>query len=212
MPAIWPSGNRTAHSALLPAYLYCKPNTDDNKKSPKPYIYKYRFGENLSNYYTITFSNDTSTSALRSSRDKKNHSPYRSSVLDEMREQCQLLSEFETRERQLHHMELFGLVSNLVQIETGTKLFLDVVGQSPYSDKDPNSRDYWNHNIKNFICEYKPYSCDHYCPYCDRCTHGTNILSALKIPYHDMVIILRKHKNNLQKFYDGAVKCKNQNQ
>jgi len=159
----------------------------DDKKSPKPNIYTYRFGENLSNYYTITFNNDTSTSVLRSSRDKKNHLPHRSSALNEMREQCQLLREFETGERQLHHMELFGLATNLVQVETGVKLFLDVVGQSPYSDKDPNSRDYWNHNIKNFICDYKPYSCDNYCPHCDKCTHGTNILSALKIPYHDMV-------------------------
>lgn len=160
---------------------------ENDEKSPNPYIYKYSFGENSSNFYTITFNNDTSTSALRSSRDKKKHLPHRSSVLNEIREQCQLLREFETGEKQLHHMELFGLATNLVQVETGVKLFLDVVGQSPYSDKDPNSRDYWNHNIKNFICEYKPYSCDHYCPYCDKCTHGANILSALKVPYHDMV-------------------------
>ena len=107
---------------------------ENDEKSPNPYIYKYSFGENSSNFYTITFNNDTSTSVLRSSKDKKNHLPHRSSVLNEMREQCQLLREFETGEKQLHHMELFGLATNLVQVETGVKLFLDVVGQSPFGD------------------------------------------------------------------------------
>ncbi|MBR2895026.1 MAG: DEAD/DEAH box helicase family protein [Oscillospiraceae bacterium] len=162
---------------------------DDNKNSPNPSFSIEGFGEKLLNrYYSISFTTNTSNSAPKNDKKKRNHLEYRSSVLNDVRSECQLFREFESGHRQLHHMELFGLATNLTKIEAGSKLFLDVVSKPTYSDKHSGS-EYWKHNIKNYISGYKPTACGSFCSYCNECVHGTNILATLKVKHHEMVPI-----------------------
>lgn len=159
-----------------------------DKTSPNPEVTIEGFGDNLlKRYYSMTFTNNTRVSAPRSGNNLKNHLDYRASDLAKLRNTCKLFREFESGERRLHHMELFGLATSLSEIETGNRLFLDIVSAPPYSEESNKSEGYWTHNLKNYICNYKPSACNSFCPYCDSCLHGTNMLSTLKIRFGEIV-------------------------
>lgn len=169
----------------------------NDENSPESIIYTIiGFGEkSLNRYYTISLSDNTGDSVSEgpkgnsNNRNQCNHMEYRSSVIADLYKSCKLFNEFTSGSRVLSHMELFGLATNITKIETGSKLFMDVISRDPYLSKNPDKTAYWSYNFKYFIFDYKPYCCDKYCPYSNECTHGANMLSALKLPYHNMVKI-----------------------
>ncbi len=169
-----------------------------NNNSPIPIIYIIGFGENLLNrYYAIKTFNNTIASASEgpkvnsNSKYNRNHMEYRSSVIPDLSKSCRLFNEFQSDTRVLNHKEQFGVATNLSKIETGHKLFMDIVSRDSYKSKYPNKSDYWSYNFKNFIVDYNPYRCSNYCPYANECHHGANMLSCLKPSYHEMVKIDR---------------------
>jgi hypothetical protein len=158
----------------------------NNKISPNPSDTIEGFGDNLLNrYYQITFTNgNTNTSAKE--KENSNHAEFRAPVFNEIRSNCQLFGEFETGCRRLHHMELFGLATNMTKVETGTRLFIEIFKKNSYQDNRVGDIDYWVHQLKNYIKDYRPQSCEKFCPYINRCLHGTNILSAVKVKHRQM--------------------------
>lgn len=173
--------------------LGATPSTQDGKISPRPII-NIPFniitdGENFPTmFYRVNLSGSTSKSSVNTpvsrtgvlNRGYKNHGAYRSSVLSDMSRGCKLFKEFETGERDMSHDELFGLTTNLKQVESGIQRFKEIQAEHP-EFYDDERREKWERHLSYIRQqEYKPYSCDSFCPYCKECNHGTNILSTVR--------------------------------
>ena len=165
---------------------------NSGKNSPSTIIYRSDFSNIIVNgeifpkrFYRINFSdcevgtNEASVGKDYSSKLLKNHDPYRSEIIKEMEKQCRLYSEFVKGKKILNHEELFGLATNLIQVETGTQKFKNVLSAySPYCEKKYK----WEHDIQYMKQqEYIPQSCDNFCQYKGECCHGTNILSTVRL-------------------------------
>lgn len=169
------------------------PSTQDGKISPSSIINIptniIEDGENFpSMFYRVNLSDSTNKSSVTPSVDRtdgvnkgyKNHGVYRSSVLSDMSRGCQLFREFKTGERDMSHDELFGLATNLIQVETGLRRFKEIQAKHP-EFYDNERREKWNRHLSYIRQqEYKPFSCDNFCPYHEKCNHGMNILSTVR--------------------------------
>lgn len=142
-------------------------------------------GEILSKkYYLIKYDNGTNISAKK--KTSKNHEDFRSKDIPKLRLVCQLLREFETGSIRLSHDELFGLATNLTNVETGNDLFLNSFKANSYADGRVGKYGYWVHQLKKYIAGYQPQACNSFCRYCNSCSHLTNLLLTAKLKYHQM--------------------------
>lgn len=168
-------------------------STQDGKISPSSIINIpiniIEDGENFpSMFYRVKLSDCTNKSSVTPSVDRtdgvnkgyKNHGAYRSSVLSAMSRGCQLFKEFEAGERDMTHDELFALATNLIQVETGLRRFKEIQTKHP-EFYDNERREKWNRHLSYIRQqEYKPFSCNNFCPYHEKCSHGMNILSTVR--------------------------------
>lgn len=162
--------------------------SESGKISPSTIIYEIPNGEFFPKlYYQISLTGCTRNSSVRTSGDStdvlqkiyKNHRSYRASLLPDISKGCRLFNEFENGTRDMEHLELFGILTNLLHVETGLTMFRNIMSRYPeIYDKDRLKR--WaddSQYLKNH--DYKPFSCDGYCPYSNDCTHAKNILSTV---------------------------------
>lgn len=187
--------------------------TDDNgKNSPCPIIYGSNFPNIIADgeifpkrYYRISFAVGTGKSSVTTSVDKtdvvtkqyRNHQEYRSIVIAEMACKCQLFNEFRTGERDMSHNELFGLATNLIEVETGYQKFKEIQSDYPYL-YNIERRHKWE-NTLSYIKQqsYKPMQCNNFCPYREQCNHSTNILSIV----HPKRVLMERLPDYHEKFY-----------
>lgn len=130
-------------------------------------------------YYVINFSSTSNSSVKTPDKKTANHKKYRSGVLQDTNK-CRLFQDFANGSRNLSHEELFGIATNLIQIETGSKYFMEKILEYPnlYPDKAKNEK--WKVNLSYMEQNnYYPQSCDNYCPRHEECKHCKNILSTL---------------------------------
>ncbi len=130
-------------------------------------------------YYLINFSSTRNSSVKTPGEKPKNHEEYRSGVLQDMNK-CKLFHEFANGSRKLSHDELFGIATNLIQVDSGTKYFMRKRLEYPLLYPDDVKNEKWKVHL--FYMEqnsYYPQSCDKYCPYHKECTHCKNILSTV---------------------------------
>lgn len=154
--------------------------------SPTTIMYKKDDGENppFSRYYKIEMRGCTRTVSVgkgaKGGLAVKQHKPYRSSVLDDIPSVCRLFREFQSGDRRLHHGEIFGILNNLIQVESGSSWFYEIISKSPYYvDKSEK----WLADAKyNIEQGYYPQRCNTFCPYIDECEHGKNILVTAHPP------------------------------
>lgn len=106
---------------------------------------------------------------------------YRSDLLIDVEQKCQLFRDFKYGERKLHHSELVGLATNLSHVESGVAAFEKILSEYPdYYDNGKQKR--WDYYLKYFKdMKYKPASCCVFCANSDKCNHGKNILSTVKL-------------------------------
>jgi hypothetical protein len=136
-------------------------------------------GEKLSKRYQINFNDSTSAPSISKPR-TQNHREYRPHNLRSLGSTCQLFQEFQSEDRHLTPTELFGLATNLVQIEAGAARFKSILKSKSYFDDRPKKYSAWDYTLF-YIRDYAPSVCEGYCPYRDSCTHhGSNILSTTK--------------------------------
>ena len=161
-------------------------NDEINKISPTHYVYIMGNGENLLNkYYRIRFDDCCTSNHSVDQNDKKesmNHKDWRKPDIEYIRSQCRLFREFENGTERLHHDELFGLATNLIQVESGDSLFKSILKEHSKYKEYVEKYDYWKNNLK-YIKQnnYKPQSCKGFCPHKGKCRHGANILSSSKV-------------------------------
>ena len=156
---------------------------DKNLPNSSMYI---PFGRKLSLKYLKIDLGGSSTNNLCENKKIHYHKLYRSSDLKAIRTNCELFQDFEMGKQRLHHDELFGIATNLVHVETGTTKFMECLHRHGYYDDGRNQRYLkWERDLKS-IKNYKPYACNGFCPYKDKCQHGENILSTAKPRLHKM--------------------------
>ncbi|MBD5449744.1 MAG: DEAD/DEAH box helicase family protein [Lachnospiraceae bacterium] len=145
-------------------------------------------------YYLINFnSKSTRSSSVKTPDEKsKNHKEFRSGVLQDMNK-CKLFHDFANGSRKLSHDELFGIATNLIQIETGKKYFMKKILEHPdlYADDVKNKK--WEIDL-SYMNDYYPESCDKYCPYREECKHCKNILKTVHVERGSMEKIAGYHE------------------
>ncbi|QDR79623.1 hypothetical protein [Sporomusa termitida] len=169
------------NGTLSPNTLYIIGSGD---KSPKYKLYYKIVVNNCIN------SNDHNTINNSSSCKKKTkiHLPYRSSDLNKISSVCQLFKEFEDGKRRLDQDELSGLATNLIQIESGSTRFMDILRTHFYFDDNIKKYSDWNYYLNYFKKKgCKSSSCDNYCPHKNQCNHAGDILSTTKPERHTII-------------------------
>ncbi|MDE7354461.1 MAG: hypothetical protein K2O06_15630 [Acetatifactor sp.] len=157
-------------------------NYDKNgKNSPSAIICRYikAGGEIFPNrYYIINFCTGNSSVKIADKK-VKNHKLYRSAILQDIHKKCRLLDDFVTGERKLSHDELFGIATNLIDVETGNKCFMET--RSKHSELYAGEKtDKWKADLSYMVQnDYRPECCEKYCPYHEECSHGRNILATV---------------------------------
>jgi hypothetical protein len=122
-------------------------------------------------YYLINFSCTRNSSVKTPGEKSKNHKEYRAGVLQDMNN-CKLFHEFVNGSRKLSHDELFGIATNLIQVETGTKYFMEKRMEYPELYPDDVKNEKWKAHLSYMEQnEYKAQHCDKYCPYHEECVH-----------------------------------------
>ena len=171
-------------------------------------------------YYLINFSCTRNSSVKTPGEKSKNHKEYRAGVLQDMNN-CKLFHEFVNGSRKLSHDELFGIATNLIQVETGTKYFMEKRMEYPELYPDDVKNEKWKAHLSYMEQnEYKAQHCDKYCPYHEECVHCKNILSTIhtkrgnmeKIAgYHDEFVSMEEMQDDVydaisKAFYAGGKK------
>lgn len=154
---------------------------DVGKNSQNPIIFYKCNGEFLPrSCYQIHLKDDCTRGSV-GMKHPKGHNYCNSKTLKDINSKCQLYREFESGARRLHHHELFGLSTNIINVETGKAVFEDILSRhSEYYDHSKQER--WKFYLKyNKESDYQPQQCSEFCAYSDICNHGTNILSTVKL-------------------------------
>jgi hypothetical protein len=156
----------------------------NGKNSPRAILFTVVCGEklptspfNTASHYRINLGSGCTRDSVEEKR-LKNHGEYRSSVLKGISAHCRLFRDFESGERKLHHAELFGISTNITHVETGIDVFIETL--SRHQNLYGCSKE-WGYYLKyNKEQGYNKMACVKFCPYCDTCRHGTNILSSIR--------------------------------
>lgn len=145
-------------------------------------------------YYIINFSGTRSSSVKTPGEKSRNHKEFRSGVLQDMN-RCKLFHDFTNGSRKLSHDELFGIATNLIQVETGTEYFMEKRLDYPELYPDVAKNEKWEAHLSYMEQnKYYPQACDKYCPYCEECTHCKNILSTIHTKRRSMEKIAGYHE------------------
>jgi hypothetical protein len=120
----------------------------DDKKLPSSIIFYNTIGNKLSSQSKIQYrieltskENDTNNNSVEENA-AKNRTPYRSDTLDSIISRCQLFRELESDERRLHHHELYGIATNLINVELGRSHFLKILNASRHNYHSRKAPDY----------------------------------------------------------------------
>ena len=194
--------------------------------SPNAIIYSPNIivnGEKSPNkYYRIKLVGCTRESSVVTSvtktdvtqREYKNHNDYRRSDLERMSQVCRLFREFESGSRDMGHQEIFGILNNLINVDSGIMRFKDILLKYPEL-YDSDRRASWDrHSSYNKLNGYKPTLCNNFCPYCNECNHGKNILTTVRLRhgvmepvpgYREEFVSLEEAQDDVYKAIDQAV-------
>lgn len=161
------------------------PITKNGGNSPTPIIYNYvkDDGENPPLFYQIKFNDNcngtsnSSVSRITSVNPAANHKLYRSNVINEL-VNCRLFRDFISGTRKLSHDEIFHILNNMINIETGISEFISIISKFPelYGSKIERWKEHADYNKKQ---GYYPSRCSKYCQYCNNCEHGSSILATV---------------------------------
>ena len=106
---------------------------------------------------------------------------------DELNKRCKLFDEFREGKVRLSHMERFGIMTNLINVKGGQKIFLSIItsNQDDYDDKNKMEIDI-NYVVRN---NYKPMACVKFCPYFQDCQHEENMLNTVNMSKNKVIKI-----------------------
>jgi len=98
-----------------------------------------------------------------------------------------LYKEFVDNSVWLYYKELYGILLNLIQVDKGVDVFLNIINSSErdtYTNKD------WTFYAKYAKKKkYIPQQCANFCPYHEKCQHEINMLETAVIQRRDIVVL-----------------------
>ena len=113
------------------------------------------------------------------------HKMYRSDDLKYFQTNCQLYRDFFEGHKSFSENQLLGMASNLLHVESGENVFLDFLKLNVHFENDKRFLDRWKYNL-SYIKDGFVSPCYSFCPYHNKCPHGRDMLSTVKIKYHQM--------------------------
>lgn len=170
---------------------------DDSPESTSTSHYLYctnrKCGQNLLFDYTIYFAKDNIENTQIHNEDSKKSKKIKYNIdnekvkrdklirkydFDKLVKYCKLFREMRDNNYWAYHLEIFGVATNLLLIEGGRKLLEEIITQNENYDSDK-----WNYYF-NYISKmnYKPQSCNYFCPFANECEHGINMIFQGKVP------------------------------
>lgn len=171
-----------------------KGKCEESTSTPPFLLYTNRkCGQNVLFDYTIYFAKDNIEDNQMKNEDSKkpkkvkypvnNEKVKRDKLIrrydfDKLAKYCKFFREIKNNTYWAYHLEIFGLATNLLLIEGGRKILDEII-----SSNENYNVDKWNYYF-NYICKmnYKPQSCNNYCPFANECEHGINMIFQGKIP------------------------------
>ncbi|UNC92730.1 hypothetical protein [Candidatus Contubernalis alkaliaceticus] len=136
---------------------------------------------------------------------------------DDLSNRCQLYRQFAEGERWCYHNELFGMATNLCQVKSGSKKFLEILNNiefDSYTEKD------WGYYV-NYIqkMDYAPMRCENFCPLADDCEHAKNMILTAKTKRNTIVkldndldfVSLQEAERDLKEKFVNIQKAKDDN-
>ena len=132
------------------------------------------------------------------------HKQYRKDTIIKLQDCCRLFNEFASDSEWLYYDQLFGIATNLIQIETGSKTFLNIIEGSKYeSYKKP-----WDFYMKYYNkYSFNPMHCDRFCPYHDTCAHGDTMLSTAKVKHKEILRTKTPDYSTIEEVQDELKHC-----
>lgn len=104
-----------------------------------------------------------------------------------LNDRCGLYRQSVSGEYWLYHHEMFGLMTNLLNIEGGRSKVIDIINsREEYLQKKED----WSlmmNQIKKM--NYLPSSCNSFCPFANECTHAKNMIEQGKLPRGSVQIL-----------------------
>lgn len=113
----------------------------------------------------------------------KKHKCYRG-ITNKLYDKCRLYKEFTDDSEWLYYKELCGLAMNLIHAESGEKHFLKCIEESKYDSYKREWKFFMNY-FKEY--HYYPMRCEKFCPYCDECPHGNNMLCTAQVKRKEII-------------------------
>jgi len=146
--------------------------------------------KNINNFVEKLPNNSNSNSVVECTNVSSSENiSYRSRDIGDIRLHCRLLRDFESGSRRLNHDERFGLATNLIHVYSGKSLFKSILRSNGCFDDRPKRYSEWDYYLSYMTQQknnYKPKSCESYCPYADKCPHSANILTTAKPKYRQV--------------------------
>ena len=158
------------------------------KNSHWNYIIYFSKGNTEDYYFTIENEFDFKFDIDKT---KEKRSIIRDYSFEDLYDNCRLYREAIVGKYWLYHNEMFGLMTNLLQIDGGSAKVKEIINSRiEYSSKI----DSWN-AMKNQIikADYSPCHCDNFCPLKDECIHSYNLIFQGKL-FRGMIMVMGERK------------------
>ncbi|MFD2193949.1 hypothetical protein, partial [Oceanobacillus bengalensis] len=118
---------------------------------------------------------------------------------DNLQKRCKLYRESISGEYWLYHNEMFGLMTNLINVEGGKSKIVDIINSRK---KYLTKKEEWSlmmNQIKKM--NYVPTRCDTYCPFANECIHASNMIEQGKLPRGSVQVLQEPHFQEVDEVY-----------
>lgn len=179
------------------------------------FISKTKNRTNTINYYSTRAENSHLNYYLVFSKDSKQDHEYfsyetksfeeqevkqvRNFPFDNLQKRCKLYREGILGDYWLYHNEMFGLMTNLLNVEGGKSKIVEIINsRKEYLEK----QDEWSlmmNQIKKM--NYAPTRCNTYCPFANECIHATNMIEQGKLPRGSVQVIEEPQFQDVDEVY-----------
>lgn len=186
--SVAPEGNSSIYVSL-----------NKNRTNPINY-YRTRAEISHSDYYLV-FEKDSKFNSEYSSDlfKEENVKLIRYFPFEALEDRCKLYREAVSGKCWLYHHEMFGLMTNLLNIEGGKSKVVEIINsRSEYLQK----KEEWSlmlNQIKKM--NYLPSRCDSFCPFANECTHSKNMIEQGKLPRGSVQILNQSHFQEVDEVY-----------
>lgn len=173
------------------------------KNCTNPINYYRTRAENSHGCYYLVFSeaqNSGGKVGISESFDEAEVKMVRNFSFDNLTSRCKFFKESISGEYWLYHNEVFGLMTNLLNIEGGKSKVIEVLNARPeyYSKKDE-----WQLMINQIRkLNYSPSNCETFCPFSNECIHAKNMIQQGKLSRGSVQVLASPELNSIDDVYN----------